>query len=394
LLYDAPFIIDGENADIWSLGITIIECAEGQPPFYGVKPLRAMFMISSKPSPSLKDAESYSDNMKDFISKCLQKNPYNRPQSKDLITHPWIATEVAQMSASPEGSNLQVLKDLVTDNWQAILDMRKCIQEVTVTPGSPERSQLNSISDEADTLRLNRKASMVQTNSMADTIKAGAGGRMTGMDDTMDAERGDNVSNLYTSVVRVMIPHPMSPFVADAAGKGGGNSPRNVAPNTRSVSITREHLASRENIHLTPGQMREWQSQSIDGAREGSFIRVNPYPHERHGSIVRRLSAMPNSQYNSNVEAALKYFRNEAVENSLMESRNNYYAGLMTEIEMAQPNFDPDSMSPERRENYHRELQEIDAQYMDELKKLETNYWEKKKQLFLTYELGNDENSG
>ena len=66
---------DGENADIWSLGITIIECMEGQPPYYGVKPLRAMFMISSKPPPAFKEPEKCSVLMNDFLGKCLIKNP-------------------------------------------------------------------------------------------------------------------------------------------------------------------------------------------------------------------------------------------------------------------------------------------------------------------------------
>lgn len=118
-----------ENADVWSLGITIIECVEGQPPYYGVKPLRAMFMISTKPSPKLKESSKWSSGMIDFVQKCLIKDPLSRPHTSELSTHPWIQHEIKILNAQPEGSSLPILKDLVTNNWQAIVDMRKTMQE-------------------------------------------------------------------------------------------------------------------------------------------------------------------------------------------------------------------------------------------------------------------------
>jgi serine/threonine protein kinase len=67
---------------IYQLNINILS---GQPPYYGVKPLRAMFMISSKPSPTFKDESLWSENMKDFVRLCLIKDPLIRPQSKQLM---------------------------------------------------------------------------------------------------------------------------------------------------------------------------------------------------------------------------------------------------------------------------------------------------------------------
>lgn len=50
---------DGQ-ADIWSLAITCIEMVEGNPPLNNVHPMRAIFMIPSKPSPTLSEPAKWS----------------------------------------------------------------------------------------------------------------------------------------------------------------------------------------------------------------------------------------------------------------------------------------------------------------------------------------------
>jgi len=85
----APEVIqeDGydQKADIWSLGITCIEMVEGHPPFYGMKPMLAMFRTPTIPPPTLKNPEKYSPEFNDFLSKCLQKNPKERLSSAELL---------------------------------------------------------------------------------------------------------------------------------------------------------------------------------------------------------------------------------------------------------------------------------------------------------------------
>ncbi|KAI8892681.1 kinase-like domain-containing protein [Globomyces pollinis-pini] len=91
----APEVIEevgyGYKADIWSLGITCIEMAEGRPPYHEFHPMRAIFMIPSNPPPKLADPSKFSPLFQDFIKKCLTKNPNNRPSAKDLLEHPFIS---------------------------------------------------------------------------------------------------------------------------------------------------------------------------------------------------------------------------------------------------------------------------------------------------------------
>jgi serine/threonine protein kinase len=73
------------KADVWSLGITAIELAEGKVPLSGIHPLRAMFQIPNKAPPTLTEKEKWSDEFNDFIAQCLTKSPEDRPTSKVLL---------------------------------------------------------------------------------------------------------------------------------------------------------------------------------------------------------------------------------------------------------------------------------------------------------------------
>ncbi|XP_028303818.1 serine/threonine-protein kinase 4-like [Gouania willdenowi] len=105
----APEVIQeiGYNcvADVWSLGITALEMAEGKPPYADIHPMRAIFMIPTNPPPTFRNPELWSEAFIDFISQCLVKNPENRATATQLLQHPFIK------AAKPSS----VLRALITD---------------------------------------------------------------------------------------------------------------------------------------------------------------------------------------------------------------------------------------------------------------------------------------
>jgi serine/threonine-protein kinase 24/25/MST4 len=119
------------RADIWSLGITAIEMAKGEPPLAENHPFKAIFLIPKADAPRLEES-GWSKDFCDFVAACLQKQPRNvsaanilsaehyqkRPLAKDLLRHPFI-------TSAPRTS---VLVDLV--------ERYRDFQEQKAKPGS------------------------------------------------------------------------------------------------------------------------------------------------------------------------------------------------------------------------------------------------------------------
>ncbi|KAL5412660.1 hypothetical protein PMIN03_004132 [Paraphaeosphaeria minitans] len=81
------------QSDIWSLGLTIIECALGRYPYppetYNNIFSQLSAIVDGDP-PDLPD-EGYSETARDFVHGCLNKIPKMRPTYADLLEHPWLA---------------------------------------------------------------------------------------------------------------------------------------------------------------------------------------------------------------------------------------------------------------------------------------------------------------
>lgn len=90
----APEVILGRRydskADIWSLGITILELAYGTVPGSKIKSKDILTRIITEPPPTLDRMGKFSRHMREFVDTCLVREPDGRPTSAQLLEHCWL----------------------------------------------------------------------------------------------------------------------------------------------------------------------------------------------------------------------------------------------------------------------------------------------------------------
>ncbi|KAJ1353636.1 hypothetical protein KIN20_010301 [Parelaphostrongylus tenuis] len=110
LLWLAPEVLGQDlsgystRADIYSVGVTICEMANGFPPFGDMERLEMLYEKSRGTTPRLLDSSTlppnevpsghrnrtFTESFHDITGLCLKTNPTNRPDANSLLSHPFL----------------------------------------------------------------------------------------------------------------------------------------------------------------------------------------------------------------------------------------------------------------------------------------------------------------
>uniref|UniRef100_A0A4W4H448 non-specific serine/threonine protein kinase n=1 Tax=Electrophorus electricus TaxID=8005 RepID=A0A4W4H448_ELEEL len=80
------------KADIWSLGVTLIELAQIEPPNHEMNPMRVLLKIAKAEPPTLMQPSKWSPEFSDFLRHALDKNVDNRWSAARLFQHPFVSS--------------------------------------------------------------------------------------------------------------------------------------------------------------------------------------------------------------------------------------------------------------------------------------------------------------
>lgn len=78
------------RADVWSLGISLIELATGEYPYKNCKGEFEVMTTIIENSPPVLDGDHFSSEFKSFVAKCLTKDAKKRPNFRTLLEDPFI----------------------------------------------------------------------------------------------------------------------------------------------------------------------------------------------------------------------------------------------------------------------------------------------------------------
>ncbi|WOL02247.1 mitogen-activated protein kinase kinase kinase A-like [Canna indica] len=147
-MFMAPEVARGEEqgppADLWALGCTVIEMATGRPPWPDVSdPVGALHRVGFSPAAVPDFPNWLSEEGKDFLSKCLKRDPRQRWTAEQLLGHSFVASLPTNSPPKQDADRRWVSPKSTLDQgfWESLSDRDEEFAEPSSTYNPSARIQ-------------------------------------------------------------------------------------------------------------------------------------------------------------------------------------------------------------------------------------------------------------
>jgi len=245
-------------ADIWSLGITALEMAEGKPPYGDIHPMRAIFMIPTKPPPTFKDCDRWSPQFIDFVSRCLVKTPDKRATASQLLHSDFIVS----------AGNSIILSEMINE-------------------AADLREKLGT-------------GNIFSSNSTSGTMVPGDQGTLVSLQDTSSAGTFVNHSTGTDLSDGTMVQHSTGGGTMVQHSTGGSMVQHNTGPGTavsRTMSEIQSNLGTMVINGSEPSTMKQYGTAPGQGGYTPDFIKhLDQNDSRRHQTTPAGVSSPAGEQ--------------------------------------------------------------------------------------------------
>lgn len=312
-----------------------MELCDGSPPHFNVHPMRAIFIISSKPAPILKDQDRWSKDLHHFLSQCLVKDCEKRASAADLLAHPWIQKAVKEIG--PNGRCSPILANLVNENWDEIEKIRvarfKLPENIPVggencaAAVDPEQSAIDE--DNTATMRV-RTARSNNSSGIPATRQQIRNLTLTRSMTPSSRYRGavEDQEDFSSTLIRRPLPPVQAqdgtfvraPAVSSAdhkhlspdrpQGKGSYQLPHNH-DGTFVRAEPRRRTSGMQDMDRD-GTLVVHDGNSYSGIAGSKIVDQDEEEGDNNGTFARRRTSGSKNDDRSDLQAALRYFREES----------------------------------------------------------------------------------
>ncbi|XP_034948051.1 serine/threonine-protein kinase 10 [Chelonus insularis] len=144
------------KVDIWSLGITLIEFAQMEPPNHEMSPMRVLLKIQKSDPPKLEQPGKWSKEFNDFIAKALIKDPTTRPTADELLKHPFINRT---LDSKP-------IRDLLLEYKADVVEEELVDEEAEEQRTSQLPLELDQLADDSTSMRSDTEVKLAEKDNI------------------------------------------------------------------------------------------------------------------------------------------------------------------------------------------------------------------------------------